>query len=119
MTVAQMLAHCCLPIELMLGKADGSQTFIQKCIAMLFSGFAASEKPFIKNLPMPEFFIVATEKNFDFEKARLTQLMLQMFATNAADVEGRRHKLLGVLTAREWSNLMYRHLDHHFRQFGA
>jgi hypothetical protein len=28
------------------------------------------------------------------------------------------HPAMGSLTAREWGTLQYRHLDHHFRQFG-
>jgi len=26
---------------------------------------------------------------------------------------------LGKLTAVEWSNMLYKHLDHHLRQFGV
>ena len=29
------------------------------------------------------------------------------------------HPFFGAMTSEEWSVLMYKHLDHHLRQFGA
>jgi hypothetical protein len=33
--------------------------------------------------------------------------------------EGREQITLGALSSREWNNLLYKHIDHHLRQFGA
>jgi hypothetical protein len=37
----------------------------------------------------------------------------------ASNGMGPVHPLFGPLTHREWSALMYRHVDHHLKQFGA
>ena len=29
------------------------------------------------------------------------------------------HSFLGKLTGEEWAVMMYKHIDHHLRQFGA
>jgi hypothetical protein len=33
--------------------------------------------------------------------------------------EGKESEGFGKLTAKEWSNLFYNHLNHHFNQFGV
>jgi len=32
--------------------------------------------------------------------------------------EGRESLSFGKLTSKEWNNLFYKHIDHHFTQFG-
>jgi len=34
-------------------------------------------------------------------------------------VRGRIHSFVCKLRSEEWGRLMYKHLDHHLRQFGA
>ena len=42
-----------------------------------------------------------------------------MEAEGAAAYEGKESASFGVLTAQEWSNQFYKHMDHHLTQFGV
>jgi hypothetical protein len=46
---------------------------------------------------------------------------LTRFASHGrvANAEWRPHPAFGVLPSWEWGRLLYRHIDHHFRQFGV
>jgi hypothetical protein len=43
----------------------------------------------------------------------------QVHGSDPAAFEGRIHPLYGPLSARQWSTLFWKHLDHHLRQFGV
>jgi hypothetical protein len=52
---------------------------------------------------------------FDADRAQVRELMYR-FAR--PDVVYAAHPMFGALSRREWMIWGYRHLDHHFRQFG-
>ncbi len=121
MTVAQMLAHAATPLEYALGDKKGKQSIM----GMLFKPFAKNvffeEKPYKQNLPTaPEFKISeADQKQFDAEKTKLTDLLNRFHQTGKHVAGNHQHLFLGKITADEWARTMYKHLDHHFRQFGV
>jgi Protein of unknown function (DUF1569) len=53
------------------------------------------------------------EERADFPKA------VACFAERPADASSPIHPAFGRLSRRAWGRLAYRHVDHHFRQFGA
>lgn len=55
---------------------------------------------------------------FAADLARLRAL-IERYAASGAGLEGRRHPLLGPLTAAEWLRWGWAHADHHLRQFGS
>ena len=57
----------------------------------------------------------------DFEAAREDLLIaVDRFATGGpAACTQHPHAFFGPLTPNEWAILMYKHADHHLRQFGA
>ena len=121
MNVAQMLAHASTPLEYAIGDKKGKQSFM----GMIFKPFAKNvffeEKPYKQNLPTaPEFKINPTdEKEFNAEKQKLVSL-LNRFNKEGKSVAGNHeHLFLGKISADEWARTMYKHLDHHLRQFGA
>lgn len=52
------------------------------------------------------------------EKEMLLALAQQVAAREHA-TEWPAHPAFGPLSQKDWGRLMYRHLDHHFRQFGV
>jgi hypothetical protein len=119
MNVAQMLAHCCIPYDQLEGRIGGGPWLMRFLARHFFRKSAVGEEPFKKNLPTPKTFIVADPRDFERERARLMAFIRAVHSQDAAAFEGRRHDTFGVLTAREWSNLIYKHLDHHLQQFGV
>ena len=52
------------------------------------------------------------------------KLMMKLFVKDKVTNEvpykqNERNTSFGVLSASQWSNMFYKHLDHHFRQFGV
>jgi hypothetical protein len=44
--------------------------------------------------------------------------LIERFATRGATGEWPQHPAFGSMTGHAWGVLVYRHCDHHFRQFG-
>ncbi len=52
------------------------------------------------------------------DKATLLSLLDQYMATSPKNL-GTQHPAFGKMKPRDWGVFMYRHLDHHLRQFGV
>jgi len=119
MDVAQMLAHCSIPLEGAVSDAPIRKTLMAMVFGRVAKPAATNEVPFKKNLPTARDFVVSAPSNFEQEKQRLKKAIARFSETGAAAMDNRPHPFFGKLTATEWSNLMVKHLDHHLRQFGA
>lgn len=73
--------------------------------------------PFPKSAPTAPELLTRQCKDFDAERANL-KAMMDTFASISADTELPRHPAFGKLSRRAWGALAYKHIDHHFKQFG-
>jgi len=119
MNVSQMLAHCQVPLKVALG----THQLRRSLIGILFGGIAKkqmlSDAPFKKHLPTDPSFLIKDERVFEKEKKDLESLIRHFASTDASSVAARRHPFFGSMTPDEWGKLQWKHLDHHFRQFGV
>lgn len=117
MTPAQMLCHCKAPIEILLEKRPpvGKPNWLFK---VLFKKSFYNDTPWRKNLPTAKVFVVKDEKNFDEEKQALLGLVNELY-THKDRKEWPDHAMLGKFTAEQYGQSIYKHLDHHLRQFNA
>ena len=72
--------------------------------------------PFPKGAPSAPELLTGKPAQFDADRDTLRG---QMESFSERCVGGAEHPLFGVLDAREWGALAFKHMDHHFRQFGA
>ncbi|HQQ75816.1 MAG TPA: DUF1569 domain-containing protein [Thermoanaerobaculia bacterium] len=120
MDVAQMCAHCAIALEVAAGDVPKTQAFIGKVLApFVKKKFLHGTEPLSKNSPTDPTFVVSDSRDFAREKARLVEIAKRFGEAGAAAADGRVHSFFGRLTGEEWGVLMYKHLDHHLRQFGA
>ena len=119
MDVAQMLAHCSAAMEVAAGQAFPPRLFIGRILGPLFKKSFVGEKEFGKNSPTDPSYVVTDQRNFDREKSRLVAVVRQFGEGGEAKCTTHPHPFFGNLTPREWSIAMYKHLDHHLRQYGA
>jgi len=119
MDPAQMLCHCGRALETATGDRPMKQKFIGKILAPLVRKSALGEKPFGKNSPTDPTFVVADARDFAAEKARLLALIDRFAQRDRGEVGKETHAFFGKLTGDEWGELMYKHIDHHLRQFGG
>ena len=120
MNVAQMLAHCCVTYEMIYDdthpKATGFKKFMLK---MYIKGVVTNETPYKKNSRTAPQFIIADQREFEKEKKRLIDYIEKTQKLGEAHFEGKESNSFGALSAAQWNNSFYKHLDHHLTQFGV
>lgn len=120
MAVGQMLAHCNVAYELNFEdihpKPNAAKRFFIKLLA---KNTVVGEKPYRRNSPTAPEFLIKDDKNFDTEKIRLVNYLRNTQELGEAYFHHLDSHAFGKLTKTEWSNLFYKHLDHHLQQFGV
>jgi hypothetical protein len=120
MSVDQMLAHCCVAYEMAFTNTHPKANPVMRFLLKTFvKAGVVNEVPYKRNLPTAPAFRIKSEKNFAEEKARLISFVEQTLAAGKSGFEGKESPSFGSMTAKEWNNLLYKHLDHHLTQFGA
>lgn len=117
MTVEQMLNHCQMPLNIILEKEDyGVKP--NWLINLLFKKSMYSDKLWRKNMPTAPAFKIKDDKNFEAEKSKIENLINEL-NTQRQRNDWQPHPAFGKLTKDQWGKMQYKHLDHHFRQFGV
>jgi hypothetical protein len=121
MNVTQMLAHCNVAMDAVMGKCFTKRVFIGRIIGPLLKPTVLSEKPFGKNSPTDKRYIFTgkDDLNFNDEKLKLEQSIQQFFEGGVEKCTIHPHPFFGHFTPDEWALFQWKHLDHHLRQFGA
>jgi hypothetical protein len=121
MTPAQMLAHCSLGVQWAVGEVVPEKGALPaRLIGRLVKPLVfRNEDPLKKNSPTAKSLIVADDRDLGKERERLSGLIDKFTAAGAAGCTKNPHSFFGKLTPEEWAMLMYKHLDHHLRQFGV
>jgi hypothetical protein len=73
--------------------------------------------PFPKGVPTAPELISREPSDWSIEQAAVRQ-HIQSFEKKDPKAMGPLHPAFGKLTPKAWGVLGYRHIDHHFRQFG-
>src|SRR4051794_35588428 len=119
MGVAQMMAHCSSTLDMASGRLNLPRLFIGRVLGPLAKPGFTNEKPFSKNSPTDKKLVVADQREFTREREQLKLKVRQFQQGGEAQCSRHPHPFFGKLTPTEWSRGMYKHLDHHLRQFGA
>lgn len=120
MNAAQMLAHLNVAYDFAYGRKNSNLNFFTKFMVKLFvKNVVVGEKPYPKNSRTAPDFIIATERDFEKEKSIFIDNVKETEAKGVTYFEGKENSSFGVLSSKEWSNLFYKHIDHHFKQFGV
>ena len=117
MDVGQMVWHCQGPLNIILGKEDyGMKPNL--FAKLFFKKSLYSDKPWGKGLPTAKFLKTNDSKDFSEEKTKLEALIDEVY-TQKDKAEWDPHPAFGYFTAEQWGQMQYKHLDHHFKQFGV
>ncbi|MBI3483523.1 MAG: DUF1569 domain-containing protein [Bacteroidetes bacterium] len=119
MGVAQMLAHCGNGLEMAMCTINPKRVFIGRLIGPLFRSKYIDDKPFDRESPTSEEIKVTDQRDFNAEKNRLILLVKKFSEGGEAIAKQPTHPFFGKMAPHEWGIGMYKHLDHHLRQFGA
>jgi hypothetical protein len=119
MDVAQMMAHCSAALDMASGRLNRPRAFIGRLIGPFVKPIYSNDKPFPRNSPTDEKLVIPDQRDFGRERDQLKLKVRQFHQGGEAQCTRHPHPFFGVLTPQQWSRGMYKHLDHHLRQFGG
>ena len=116
MDAARMLAHCAeglrMPVDLKVKPG------FPILFGWMFKRIATSETPFRHGVPTARELTIAEPRDFEASRRHFLESWDKVKG-GPSTIRNFRHPFFGHLDAGQWGILMYKHLDHHFRQFGA
>jgi Protein of unknown function (DUF1569) len=120
MTAPQAMAHCSVGMEWAVGDKVEPRMFLGR----IFGPIAKSQvlkdgKPMGRNAPTAKSLVIKNECDLGKECARLSALVERFAADGPQGCTKHPHTFFGQMTPEEWAQLMYKHVDHHLRQFGV
>ena len=117
MNLYQMLHHCVLCEELYLGKTKHKRVFMGRIFGKIgLKKILDESKAFRQNAPTSEMFIVKEQSgHIEAEKEKWIDLINE-YKTYPGNYV---HWFFGKMTREQVGLFVYKHDDHHLRQFGA
>ena len=119
MDVAQMMAHCSATLDVASGRVVLPRILIGRILGPFVRPAFTNDKPFSKNGPTDKTFVIADKRDFARERDELKRRVRQFHEAGEAHCTIHPHSFFGPLTPQEWATGMYKHIDHHLRQFGV
>jgi hypothetical protein len=118
MNPAQMMAHCKATFDVYFGSLKPKRNPMGIFFGKMAMKRLLSDKPWPRSLPTAKEFIIANERDFQTERAKLIEAINQ-FVEKGQSVGHFVHPFFGKVSSDIWGKFTYRHLDHHLQQFGA
>ncbi len=120
MTAAQAVAHCAMGFELSSGERKPPRALIGRLIGGIIKPLAlGDDKPMRRNSPTVKGLVIVAERDLTEERERLGAAIDRFAAAGPSGCTAHPHSFFGRLTPDQWAILMYKHVDHHLRQFGV
>ena len=119
MTVTQMLAHLTRAMKIANGETKLKRAFIGRILGPFFKKLYYNEKPYPKNMKMGIESFVPDASQFQEEKNKLRQIIKAFSEGSTASCTKYPHPFFGYFTPDQWGKAVYKHVDHHLRQFSA
>ena len=123
MTVAQTLAHCTAGLQMAMGVIQAKRArFPATLLGPLIKPLVfRDDKPMSRNSPSSRELLSADPTTCEFERERPALIAaIDSFAREgAACCTSYPRPFFGPLKPEQWAILMYKHVDHHLRQFGV
>ncbi|WP_113923750.1 DUF1569 domain-containing protein [Cognataquiflexum aquatile] len=119
MTATEMLVHCNLAHQgiLKAPKSDKSATFRQLMFKFVFFNIRSEFPKLAKGPKRFQTAGNAPDASFEEEKSKFIHILSKYpkidYALEAS------HPVFGPLTHQQWGIFVWRHVDHHLRQFGV
>lgn len=118
MTVAQMVRHCSLCEEYYYGNIKVSRSFLGRIFGKVaINGILKDENStFKRNAPTsPSFKVTEDINDLEAEKGKW-KVLIERYSTFGN--ENFTHWFFGTMTKPQLGQFIYKHCDHHLKQFG-
>ncbi|MES2379150.1 MAG: DUF1569 domain-containing protein [Bacteroidota bacterium] len=119
MNIAQMMAHCAASMNIAFGYSKNHRHWV----GIFFGNFAKKRmlraEQFDRNIPAYFKLRITDDRGFIHEKEKFTTLIKAALEKGEAGLVKRPHPYFRHFKPGEWSQLNWKHLDHHLKQFGV
>ena len=120
MNPGQAMAHCAVAMEWAVGDSFPPRMFIGRIFGPLIkSKLITNDEPMRRNAPTTKSLVMKDDHDLAKEQERLRALVERFATSGPGGCTRHPHTFFGQLTPKEWATLMYKHIDHHLRQFGT
>jgi Protein of unknown function (DUF1569) len=121
MNAAQAVAHCAIAFDIASGDRGTPNAGLGlKIIGRLIKPLVfRDDAPIRRNVTTAKELVVADDRDLAHERERLRIAIDRFASAGPAGCTTHPHFVFGQLTPMQWAILMYKHTDHHLRQFGA
>lgn len=118
MNVYEMLKHCTTYEQMMLGKIRYKRSFLGRLFGKwALKDFVGDDRLIKRNVPtLPQLKVKGASGNVAAEKSKWIALLQEYRPANNANIV---HAFFGELTHEQVGQLVYKHTDHHLRQFNS
>lgn len=116
MSAPQMQVHVADQIRCALGQLDLGQKYTWMRRSP-FKQLIVHLLPWPKNTPTAPELVDPAAGDWEQDRSELLRVM-EEFVRRGPKGTFSDHPMFGTLRAKDWGVLVWRHLDHHFRQFG-
>lgn len=119
MSVTEMMAHCNMANQSILKAPPATEapTFKQRLGKLYFFHLKKEFPKFAKGAKRFDMFGKVDADAFEQEKSKMLHI-LGKFAQPEINMQG-FHPRFGPLSHQEWGVFVWKHMDHHLRQFGV
>ena len=117
MNTYQMIKHCMLSEEMFLGKKQFKRLFIGRLFGkMALNGILKDDSAMKQNQPTHPLFKIKETGNAEPEKQKWAALIADYSHFSTPEFV---HPFFGKMTKEQVGQFVYKHHDHHLRQFGV
>lgn len=119
MDVAQMLAHCSSFQDIAMGNSFPPRGWLGIIVGRFAKQIMYNDKTLPHNMSTIPTILIADDRELDAEKEKLKQKIITFQNNGPEKCTTHPHPFFGKLTSEQWGKGIYKHLDHHLRQFGV
>ncbi|MEC3641153.1 DUF1569 domain-containing protein [Bacillus sp. FSL K6-1012] len=119
MDVPQMLAHFSSFQDIPMGLSFPARGWLGILIGNFVKPIFYNDKPLAQNMSTIPDILIVDEKEFETEKEILKQKIITFQSNGPEKCTTHPHPFFGKLTSEQWGKGIYKHLDHHLKQFGV
>lgn len=119
MTVSQMLAHLVAALKVVTEYMPPPRMMAGKLIGWALKKKVYDNSPIKKNMPTAPTFLIKEDKEIDKEKAELFNQLGLLIKKGPVGVHNITHPFFGKLTGEQWGLGIWKHINHHLKQFGV
>ncbi|MBS4203427.1 DUF1569 domain-containing protein [Lederbergia citrea] len=117
MDVSQMLAHCSSFQDIAMGNSFPPRSWLGIIVGRFAKQIIYNDKTLPHNMSTIPTILIADDREFDTEKEKLKQKIITFQNNGPEKCTTHPHPFFGKLTSEQWGKGIYKHLDHHLKQF--